>query len=161
LRTPLHAIIGFAEMLQEDASETGNDGFLTDLGKITSSARHLVGLIGNILDLSKIEAGKMDLFLENFEVEPLFEEVVTALLPLMTESGNTLNLQYKAHPGVIHADAAKVRQVLFNLLSNANKFTERGSIALEVSRVGEAGREFLRFSVTDTGIGIAPYQKEK
>jgi PAS domain S-box-containing protein len=161
LRTPLHAIVGFAEMLQEDAADAGHDAFLPDLMKITGSARHLVGLISNILDISKIEAGKMDLFLEDFALEPLVEEVVSTVLPLTQENGNTLHVRCASDLGVIHADATKLRQVLFNLLSNANKFTERGAVTLEATRERTPAGEVVHVRVSDSGIGIAPHQKEK
>jgi PAS domain S-box-containing protein len=161
LRTPLHAIMGFSEMLYEDAADGGHDSFLPDLDKITSSAKHLVGLINNILDLSKIEAGRMELLLEDFAIEPMVQEILTTVLPLIEGNGNTLHVQLSPDIGSMHADQTKVRQVLLNLLSNAAKFTQRGQITLEASRLALADGEWIRLRVRDTGIGIASDQKDK
>lgn len=155
LRTPLNAIIGYSEMLKEDAEAEGRTEVVADLEKIRSSGRHLLALINDVLDLSKIEAGKMELFLETFEVAPLVEEVRTTVQPLIAQNGNTLHVRVAPDAGALRADLTKVRQMLLNLLSNATKFTERGNIHLDVSR---SGRD-LRFAVRDEGIGMTPEQQ--
>jgi signal transduction histidine kinase/CheY-like chemotaxis protein len=160
LRTPLNAIIGYSEMLQEEAEDLGQDSLLADLQKIHSAAKHLLQLINDILDLSKIEAGKMDLYLETFEVTPLIQEVVTTIQPLVDKRSNNLVIHCGDDLGVMYSDMTKVRQALFNLLSNASKFTEQGTITLAVERVKEDGEWFL-FRVSDTGIGMTPEQVGK
>jgi signal transduction histidine kinase len=132
LRTPLNAIIGYTEMLQEEAEELGQERMTADLGKVNAAAKHLMGLINNVLDLSKIEAGRMDLSLEDFPVADLVHDVVAVVQPLVAQKGNTLVVEAGDDLGVMHADLTKVRQALFNLLSNAAKFTERGTITLSV-----------------------------
>jgi PAS domain S-box-containing protein len=161
LRTPLNAIIGFSEMLQEDALAGGHQSFVPDLQKIHGSAKHLLNLIGGILDLSKVEAGRMELFLETFDLATVIQEVVTTVQPLVEKNGNALELRSAADLGSINADVTKVRQVLFNLLSNAAKFTERGTITLEASRVTSPKAAWIHVSVRDTGIGMTPEQKDK
>jgi len=136
LRTPLNAIIGYSEMLQEEAEDRGQDVFVPDLQKIYGAGKHLLGLINDILDLSKIEAGKMELYLESFSVGGLVQEVVSTVKPLITKNGNTLVVHCSDQLGMIRADLTKVRQNLFNLLSNASKFTESGTITLTVTREG-------------------------
>ncbi|HET7854558.1 MAG TPA: response regulator [Candidatus Methylomirabilis sp.] len=158
LRTPLNAIIGYSEMLQEDAKDLRQAGLIPDLEKIHGAGRHLLELINQILDLSKIEAGKMDLFLETFDLAPMIGEVVTTIEPLVQKNGNTLQVHCPAEIGSLRADLTKVRQTLFNLLSNACKFTQRGTITLEVDR--EAGN-WLTFRVADSGIGMTPDQMSK
>jgi signal transduction histidine kinase len=130
LRTPLNAIIGYSEMLQEDVEDLGEMGLLADLGKINAAAKHLLALINNILDLSKIEAGRMDLFLEEFEIAGLVRDVAAVVQPLVEKNGNTLRVEVAPDLGTMYADLTKVRQALFNLLSNAAKFTDRGTITL-------------------------------
>ena len=154
LRTPLNAIIGYTEMMQEEAEDNGHDEYVPDLKKVHSSAKHLLALINDVLDLSKIEAGKMDLYLETVEVRPLIDDVVAVVAPLIDKKANTLALVLAQDLGSIHADITKVRQSLFNLLSNASKFTERGTITLEVNRLSQNGAEVFRFTVSDTGIGM-------
>jgi signal transduction histidine kinase/DNA-binding response OmpR family regulator len=180
LRTPLNAILGYSEMLQEEAEELEQPSLLTDLQKVHAAARHLLQLINDILDLSKIEAGKMDLYLETFEIKPLIQEVLTTIQPLVEKKGNTLEAHYAADLGTMFADVTKVRQSLFNLLSNASKFTEKGTITLTVERTKDEGRrteeegrppstvlrpsssaEWITFSVADTGIGMSPEQLGK
>jgi signal transduction histidine kinase len=135
LRTPLNAIIGYSELLQEEAEEIGEAGFVADLKKIHASGKHLLGLINDVLDLSKIEAGKMDLYLETFDLTQLIEEVVSTVQPLVDKKSNRLQVETGPTLGPMHADLIKVRQNLYNLLSNAAKFTERGTITLRVSRI--------------------------
>jgi signal transduction histidine kinase/CheY-like chemotaxis protein len=157
LRTPLTIIIGYSEMLEEEASELGQPSFVRQLQNIRSSGNHLLGVINDILDLSKIEAGKMELFLETFDVRPVLEEVVTTIAPLVDKNGNTLQVDLEPGLGSMCADITKVRQSLFNLLSNAAKFTEHGRITLHAGRVGDR----LIFRVSDTGIGMTPEQRSK
>src|SRR5438067_10710950 len=126
LRTPLNAIIGYSEMLQEDAEDLGEESFIPDLQKVNAAGKHLLGLINDILDLSKIEAGRMDLFLETFEIGRMIADVTAIVGPLVEKNGNTLIVTCPEQIGTIHADQTKVRQTLCNLLSNAAKFTERG-----------------------------------
>ncbi len=160
LRTPLNAIIGYSEMLKEDAEESGNDASVADLEKIRSSGKHLLALINDVLDLSKIEAGKMELYLETFDVRTIIDDVATTVLPLIAANANTLDVHCAPDLGLLRADLTKVRQMLLNLLSNASKFTEKGRISLTVSREpARSGREsdFL-FSIRDSGIGMTHEQ---
>jgi signal transduction histidine kinase len=155
LRTPLNAIIGYSEILEEEAQETGQEAFLPDLQKIQASGRHLLALIDDVLDLTMIEAGRMDLFLERFDLSDVIEEVVAAVEPLLGKNGNTLSVHAPPDLGSIYADPDKVGQSLFNLLSNACKFTHQGSITLEAAR--ENG-DWVIFRVRDTGIGMTAEQ---
>jgi signal transduction histidine kinase/CheY-like chemotaxis protein len=161
LRTPLNAILGYSEMLQEEAADRGVQEFLPDLQKIHIAGKHLLSLINDILDLSKIEAGKMELYLESFSVPALIEEVVETIQTLVKANGNTLRVQCPADMGEMRADMIKMRQSLFNLLSNAAKFTKDGAISLKVSRKTLEGRDWIWFRVTDTGIGMTPEQLVK
>ena len=154
LRTPLNAIIGYTEMMTEEAEDNGHDEYVPDLKKVHSSAKHLLALINDVLDLSKIEAGKMDIYLETVEVTPLIEDVVSVVAPLVDKKANKLSVNLGPNLGAIHADITKVRQSLFNLLSNASKFTERGTITLDVYRSWREGAEIFHFIVSDTGIGM-------
>ncbi len=154
LRTPLNAIIGYTEMMQEEAEDNGHHEYVPDLKRVHSSAKHLLALINDVLDLSKIEAGKMDLYLETVEVRPLIDDVVSVVGPLVDKKANQLSITLAPDLGAIHADVTKVRQSLFNLLSNASKFTERGIITLDVQRLEHEGSEIFRFTVSDTGIGM-------
>ena len=161
LRTPLNAIIGYAEMLSEDAREAGRAADSADLQKIQDAGKHLLGLIDSILDLSKIEAGKMTLFLETFDLKVLIESVGQTVAPLAAKNGNELVIRCPADVGHIHADLTKIRQTLFNLLSNACKFTRGGTITLTATReAGETG-SWIVFQVSDTGIGMTPDQQAK
>jgi signal transduction histidine kinase/CheY-like chemotaxis protein len=155
LRTPLNAIIGYSEMLEEEAADRGQDSFIPDLRKIHSAGTHLRDLINGILDLSKIEAGKMELYLETFDVPTMVHEVVEIVQPLVAANHNLLAVSSSPDVGTMRADLTKVRQVLFNLLSNACKFTEGGHISLDVTR---DGADQLVFRVLDTGIGMQPEQ---
>ncbi|HEX9286296.1 MAG TPA: ATP-binding protein [Thermoanaerobaculia bacterium] len=161
LRTPLNAIIGYSEMLEEDAQASGQKEFVSDLQKIRSSGKHLLGLINDVLDLSKVEAGKMKLFLETFEVASLVEEVVATARPLVEKNGNRLDVRCAEDVGQIREDVTKVRQVLLNLLSNAAKFTEKGIVSLQVSRESDVTGSWVVFRVRDTGIGMTPEQTAK
>jgi signal transduction histidine kinase len=156
LRTPLNAIIGYSEMLQEEALTRGESSFSEDLQKINASGRHLLALITDVLDLSKIEAGRMELFAERIEVAALIAAVVPVAEPLLKKNDNQLIVQTQGELGALHTDITKLRQVLLNLLSNAAKFTERGTITLSVS--SEPDGKSLTIAVRDTGIGITPEQ---
>ena len=155
LRTPMNAIIGYSEMLEEEAEDLGHEAYIPDLQKIHGAGKHLLSLINDILDLSKIEAGRMDLYLERFELESMLNDVVGTINPLVEKNGNKLVVEMPDDPGVARADLTKVRQTLFNLLSNAAKFTENGTITLAARREQEAGRDWIILSVQDEGIGVA------
>ena len=159
LRTPLNAIIGYSEMLEEEHQDAGRDENVRDLQKIQAAGKHLLSLINDVLDLSKIEAGKMGLHLETFDLEPMIEEIVTTLKPAAEKNANRIRIELPSDIGSMHADITKVRQILFNLLSNACKFTDHGDIHLKVERRSSHGQDRIRFSVTDTGIGITPEQQ--
>ena len=162
LRTPLNAIIGYSEMVQEDlAVQMDREAITADLEKIRSAGKHLLELINSVLDLSKVEAGKMDLYLETFAVSGLLEEVISILRPLADKNANILEVKYKNNTGSMHADLTKVRQSLFNLISNACKFTEGGRVTVAAERASRSGREFVTFTVTDTGIGMTPQEVSK
>jgi signal transduction histidine kinase/DNA-binding response OmpR family regulator len=159
LRTPLSAIIGYAELLEEEVEDLGSAGetVAEDLVKIEASARHLLSLINGVLDLSKIEAGKMEVEVEEFEVAPLVEEVCGTVQSLMAKKSNAFSAELGPHLGSMRSDPVKLRQCLFNLLSNAAKFTESGEVTLAVERTGES----LSFRVADTGIGMTPEQQDR
>src|SRR5437588_423421 len=153
LRTPLNAIILYTDLLRDEASDRGLDDFLPDLKKIHGAAKHLLALINDVLDLAKIESGKLELLPETFDVPTMIRDVVTTIQPLAQKNANSLEVYCPDDAGSIHADLTKVRQSLFNLLSNACKFTEGGTVRLDVARnEGEAG--WVTFRVIDTGIGM-------
>jgi signal transduction histidine kinase/streptogramin lyase len=156
LRTPLNAIIGYSEMVQEIAEEEGNQAYVPDLQNIQAAARHQLSLINDILDLSKIEAGKMNLLVEEFDVAKLAREVEATVQPLVAKNANRLEVECAADLGMMQADQTKVRQMLFNLLSNACKFTERGVVRLEAKRCFAPDQ--IVFRVADSGIGMTPEQ---
>ena len=158
LRTPLNAIIGYSEMLQEDAADLGAEQFTEDLGRINAAGKHLLELINAVLDLSKIEAGKMELYLESFDVAGLVRDIAAVIQPLAAKNANRLEVRCPAETGTMRADLTKVRQALFNLLSNACKFTDRGTVRLEVAGEVAAGQDSMVFRVSDTGIGMSPEQ---
>ncbi len=164
LRTPLNAIIGYSEMLLEDAGDAGDDGMAPDLRKILAAGKNLLGLINDVLDLSKIEAGKMDLYFETFLIPEMIAGVVDTIRPLVETHGNALKVSCPVDVGSMRADVSKVRQTLLNLLSNACKFTTEGTIELEASRRpagsdGDGdGPGAVVFRVRDTGIGMSPEQ---
>ncbi len=161
LRTPMNAILGYSEMLLEEVEDVGPKAFGPDLEKIRGAGKHLLALINDILDLSKIEAGKMTLYLESFEVGAMIRDVVATVQPLVDKRGNTLEVVRPDGGGTMRADLTKVRQTLFNLLGNAGKFTERGTIRLEVARHAAEGGDRLTFRVSDSGIGMTPEQIAK
>jgi PAS domain S-box-containing protein len=161
LRTPLNAILGYSEMLTEEATDLGQDSFVPDLKKIHGAGKHLLSLINDVLDISKIEAGKMDLFLESFEIRPLVDDVTATIQPLVDKNSNALVVSCPDAIGAMRADVTKVRQGLFNLLSNACKFTNEGRVTLKVERAHKDAAEWLHFAVSDTGIGMTPEQMGK
>jgi len=180
LRTPLNAIINYSEMLQEDAQDSGSEDFLPDLEKIQTAGKHLLDMISDILDISKIEAGHVTLYLENFDVATMIEEVMTTAQTLVEKKGNALALKTKGELGTMYADQPKVRQILLNLLSNAAKFTEKGVITIGVERIqnqktkptkriknndfssgSNSSSQVLIFRVSDTGIGMTDEQLEQ
>jgi signal transduction histidine kinase/CheY-like chemotaxis protein len=158
LRTPLNAIIGYSEMLQEDAADQGAEDLVPDLRKVNAAGRHLLGLINAVLDLSKIEAGKMDLHLEEFSVPEMVHDLAGVVQPLAEKNDNRFELTCDAAAGSMLADLTKLRQVLLNLLSNAFKFTDRGVVALEVAREASGDGDWMVFRVRDSGIGLTPEQ---
>ncbi|HKT42524.1 MAG TPA: response regulator [Rhodanobacteraceae bacterium] len=160
LRTPLNAIIGYSELLVEEAEDSGDTASVPDLEKIRGAGKHLLGLINSVLDLSKIEAGKMELSLEEIEVAELLAGVRATLAPLVKEKGNTLVVEGE-DLGRMHVDVTKLRQVLFNLLGNASKFTEHGIISLRARRETRQPGDWLVFEVVDTGIGMTPEQQAR
>ena len=161
LRTPLNAIIGYSEMLHEEARDSGQKALLPDLEKIRAAGQHLLSLINSILDLSKIEAGKMDLYLETFNVGALAREVGAIVGPLIEKNGNTFQLDVPAGIGNMRSDQMKVRQSLVNLLGNAAKFTSNGTVSLTIRREVAVDRDFFIFTVVDTGIGMSEEQLSK
>ncbi|MEG3862104.1 PAS domain-containing sensor histidine kinase [Microcoleus sp. herbarium12] len=177
LRTPLNAIIGYSDMLVEDAEELGNLEVVSDLDKIRTAGKHLLRLIDDILDISKIEADKMEIYLESFDVGGLIDEVATTVKPLIEKNGNILQVLSAENIGAMHGDLMKVRQVMLNLLSNAAKFSANGAIVLTVERITSEelknkyqprvaqmlilDAEFLIFRVKDTGIGMTQEQQER
>ncbi|MGI8906819.1 MAG: MASE1 domain-containing protein [Candidatus Sumerlaeaceae bacterium] len=163
LRTPLTAVIGYAEMLQEEIQDVTPDRVTSDLGNIKSAATHLLSLINDILDLSKIEAGKLTMFPEQVDLLPLLTEVINTVRPLATKNGNSLELQTElnADDGFFVVDSIRLRQILFNLLSNAAKFTHSGSIILSVCCAPARHDGWIQFSVIDSGIGMTPEQISK
>ena len=161
LRTPLNAIIGYSEMLQEEAMDLGNDSMLPDLAKIQGASRHLLSLISDILDLSKIEAGRMELYCETFELSAVIEEVATTVYPLVQKNSNRLEVRAPESLGSIYADETKVRQILFNLVSNACKFTKEGTILLDAQQEHRQSEPWVVFRVQDSGIGMTREQMSR
>jgi signal transduction histidine kinase/ActR/RegA family two-component response regulator len=158
LRTPLNAIIGYSEMIEEEIQDSGQINNVQDVQKIEAAGKHLLALINDVLDLSKIEAGKMGLHLENFDVGMMIQEMVATLQPTIAKNSNTLDLRLSEDLGTMRSDITKVRQILSNLLSNACKFTDHGTISMRVDRTKD--QQWIRFLVGDTGIGISEEQQE-
>lgn len=158
LRTPMNAIIGYSEMLIEEAEDLEQDDFVPDLQKIHGAGKHLLTLINDILDLSKIEAGRMELYLENFKIKSLISETISTIHPLIEKNQNQIETKIAEDLDLMHADLTKVRQSLFNLLSNASKFTKQGKITLDVSSSLVTDQKWVTFQVQDTGIGMNPEQ---
>ena len=162
LRTPLNAIIGYGELLQDEMRDENLPQFDGDLSKIVSSGRHLLGLINDILDLSKVEAGKVRLINEKFVVSELVDGVRTTVTPLVERNGNDLHMEAGQNLGTMQSDGTRVRQILLNLLSNAAKFTRKGTISFEVKRTpAPDGGDQIAFTVSDTGIGMSQSQLER
>ena len=161
LRTPLNAIIGYSEMLQEEAEDVGQEDFIPDLKKIHAAGKHLLALINDVLDLSKVEAGKMELVIENVNIVELVNDVTTTVHPLVEKNANVLEVRCPPDIGTMLGDVTRLRQILFNLLSNSCKFTENGTITLDIERRRRDGRDWLEFRVGDTGIGMTPEQTGK
>jgi len=161
LRTPLNAILGYNELLREEVIDDGNTKYLDDISKVDIAGRHLLSLINDVLDLSKIEAGKMEVYLEQFALKPLVEEIYGTVLPLMEKNQNILQLDYDDNINIINADLTKVRQILFNLLSNAGKFTEDGYIKLIVTPELKESGKWIKLTIKDTGIGMNREQLNK
>ena len=159
LRTPLNAIIGVSEMLREDAEAAKQD--LEPLDRVLGAGRHLLALINDILDLSKIEAGRMELQLEPFALAPLINDVVKTIEPLAAKNGNQVAVHYDGEIGTMHADQMRLRQALLNLMSNANKFTDHGTITIDARQGQEDGGDWITIAVTDTGIGMTVEQMAK
>ena len=158
LRTPLNAIIGVTEMLHEDARDLKREDEVEPLERVLRAARHLLELINDILDLSKIEAGRMDIHVETFDIAPLVEDAITTIGPLAAKNGNELIVRCPEDIGEMHADQTRIRQALLNLLSNANKFTEHGRVTVTAARTAVDGAAMITLAVTDTGIGLSPEQ---
>jgi signal transduction histidine kinase len=161
LRTPLNVILGVSELMQEDAEEQGLDDFLEPLDHVSREGKHLLHLIDEILDLSKIEAGKLEIRPEDFDIAALIRGTEVAAQPLADKNGNRLAVHCPEDIGTMHADPLRVRQIVLNLLSNACKFTEQGEVTLDAARDRVDGTDWLEIRVSDTGIGMTPEQTEK
>lgn len=159
LRTPLNAVLGYSEILLEDAELDGRGEQIADLQKISAAGKHLLAMVNDILDISKIEAGKMDLNLEFVDLDKLVEEVESTARPLAAKNTNQFIVEREEELGIIRADATKLRQTIFNLLSNASKFTQNGQITLVVRRERQNGGDWVSIAVADTGVGISPEQQ--
>ena len=158
LRTPLNAIIGYSDMLAEEAVELGQQAIIPDLHKIKTAGKHLLDLISNILDISKIEAGKMELYVEVIDIRSMIQDIVITVQPLVNRNDNLLRVEIGEHVSTLHSDVTKLRQALLNLLSNAAKFTERGILNLRVLYYPDVDAQHVRFIVSDTGIGMSDQQ---
>ncbi|HWB60290.1 MAG TPA: ATP-binding protein, partial [Chthoniobacteraceae bacterium] len=161
LRTPLNAIIGYSELLREEAEDSGLPNFVGDLKKIEKAGKHLLELINGVLDIAKIEAGKMEIHAETFDIAAMIHDVGTTVTPVVEKKGNRFELKCVNELGLMHTDLTKVRQSLFNLLGNAGKFTENGMVRLEAERVTENGADWIYFRVQDSGVGMTPDQTAK
>jgi len=158
LRTPLNAVIGITEMLMEDAEDGGQSNLLEPLGRIGRAGRHLLDLINDVLDLSKIEAGKLEFHYEDIDLRTVVEDMIGAAQPLAQRNANRLFVDCPRDIGTMRSDVMRLRQIMLNLVSNACKFTERGSVTLSVARTTVDGEDWLELSVTDTGIGMSKEQ---
>jgi PAS domain S-box-containing protein len=159
LRTPMNTIVGYTELLEDEVKECQRPEALQDIRNIHSSAKHLLALLDGILDISKIEAGKMELYLESFEVKDMIQHLVSTIQPLIDNKANTLRLETDENLGAMYTDLVKVRQILLNLLSNASKFSEQGTVTLEIRRTQEAENDWFTFQVKDEGIGMTSEQQ--
>ncbi len=160
LRTPLNAILGYSEMLEEDVADFGHYDLVADIRKINAAGKHLLGLINDVLDISKIEAGKMSIYAETFSIQHMVDDVVSTIRPLIQTKNNTLDVKISNEIGNMHTDLTKIRQILFNLLSNAAKFTEKSRISLDVFRRVEPEQDWIEFRVGDQGIGMTSEQMQ-
>ena len=154
LRTPLNAIIGYSEMLLDEAKQNNHNMYIDDLHKSISASKHLLNLINEVLDLAKIEAGKMETYISTVDIEYLINEIHSTIEPLVRQNNNTLVIQRDPDLHVFESDVTKVRQILINLLGNACKFTQNGKITLKVQSSMSHGKALIKFIVKDTGIGI-------
>ena len=161
LRTPMNAIIGYTEILQEDARDRGEIDIVPDLQKVHGASYHLLDLINNLFDLSRIQSSQMELYIETFDIAPMVQDVVFTISPLLEKQSNILKVEYDNALGTMSADLTKVRQNLLNLLSNANKFSKQSTINLNVSRERSEGFDWIIFQVIDRGIGMTPEQIQK
>lgn len=161
LRTPLNAIIGYSELMLEEAEDTNSVAAVSDLKKVISSAKHLLSLINDILDLSKIEAGKMELFLENVEILSFLDELKIICEPILEKNQNKFHIQVADNIGTMCTDVTRARQCILNLLSNSSKFTIDGDITLKVSRLSKHNQDWIKIEVSDTGIGMTEEQLKK
>jgi len=154
LRTPINAILGYGELLMEDCERLGNDQMMSDLKKIRKAGTHLTKLISNILDLSKIEAGKIDISQETLNIDGIILEIADTARPLITKNENQFSIEVEQEIGEMVSDRTILQQILLNLLSNAGKFTAEGDVTLKVTSTVENGIDYIKFTVTDTGVGI-------
>ena len=161
LRTPLNAIIGLTEMLKEDAADDGLDDFEEPLDRVFNAGKHLLTLINDVLDLSKIEAGRVELFNETFELKQILDDVMKTSSPLAQKNDNELLVEYKSDVDFVTADQTRVKQVVLNLISNACKFTEKGKITVGVNKIVQDGGDLISIDVSDTGIGMSEEQMSK
>lgn len=161
LRTPLSAVIGYTEMLEEEVEDIGQEGLLDDLKKIKSNARHLLSLINDVLDLSKIEADRMEVFVETFHISEMVADVVSTVGSLIEKKGNKIAIEEIGELGAMRSDQVKLRQCLINLFSNAAKFTENGTIRLVGERILRDGQDWISLAICDDGIGMSLEQTQK
>lgn len=161
LRTPLNAVIGYSEMLLEDAELEGDGENIADLEKINKAGMHLLALVTDVLDLSKIEAGKMELYIERFDLNAFINDVASTCRPLVAKNANALEVESDANLGIVACDVTKLRQAVINLLSNAGKFTRNGQVTLAAERIREGKTEYFTVSVRDTGIGIRQEDQQR
>ena len=161
LRTPLNAIIGLTEMLKEDALDDELDDFVEPLDRVFNAGKHLLALINDVLDLSKIEAGRIELFNETFELKLIIDEIVKTSQPLADKNNNKLNVNFQKELDMVTADQTRVKQVILNLISNACKFTEKGEITLKVEKKKNKSGDLISISVSDTGIGMTKEQMNR
>lgn len=161
LRTPLNAIIGYSEMLEEEAEDFGYSNIVPDLQKIRTAGTHLLALINDILDLSKIEAGKIEFYLEDFIIEDVIDDVGMTVQPVVEKNNNKFVIEVGEELGTMHADITRMRQVMVNMLSNAAKFTENGIVTLKARRYDNEGNDWIEIAVSDTGIGMSEEQTSK
>jgi signal transduction histidine kinase/flagellin-specific chaperone FliS len=161
LRTPMNAVIGYSEMLEEEAEDQGLDEMVADLRKVLSASRHLLQLINDVLDLSKVEAGKLELYPEKFTGDALLADIEATATPLVEKNKNELLLEKINEPGELYLDQTKLRQIILNLLSNAAKFTHEGTIRLRCERTRHDDEDWLEIDVEDSGLGMTEEQLER